>query len=71
MATEVWAKEVEGTGLTIKIVNPGADANTPGIAEEMRAMSREDRVLRLVEPEKWCPRSSMSCRAKPTTSAAV
>jgi NAD(P)-dependent dehydrogenase (short-subunit alcohol dehydrogenase family) len=23
MATEVWAKEVEGTGLTINIVNPG------------------------------------------------
>jgi NAD(P)-dependent dehydrogenase (short-subunit alcohol dehydrogenase family) len=22
MATEVWAKEVEGTGLTIDIVNP-------------------------------------------------
>jgi len=40
MATEVWAKEVEATGLTINIVNPGAGANTPGMAEEMRAMSR-------------------------------
>ena len=30
MATEVWAKEVEGTGLTINIVNPGAGANVPG-----------------------------------------
>jgi NAD(P)-dependent dehydrogenase (short-subunit alcohol dehydrogenase family) len=29
MATEVWAKEVEGTGLTINIVNPGTGANTP------------------------------------------
>ena len=37
MATEVWAKEAEGTGLTINIVNPGAGANTPGMAEEMRA----------------------------------
>ena len=44
MATEVWAKEVEGTGLTINIVNPGAGANTPGMAEEMRAMSREGRA---------------------------
>src|SRR5216683_2553658 len=35
MATEVWAKEVEGTGLTINIVNPGAGANTPGMADEM------------------------------------
>jgi NAD(P)-dependent dehydrogenase (short-subunit alcohol dehydrogenase family) len=51
MATEVWAKEVESTGLTINIVNPGAGANTPGMAEEMRAMSREGRAPRLVEPE--------------------
>jgi NAD(P)-dependent dehydrogenase (short-subunit alcohol dehydrogenase family) len=51
MATEVWAKEVEGTGLTINIVNPGAGANTPGMAEEMRQMSREGRASRLVEPK--------------------
>jgi NAD(P)-dependent dehydrogenase (short-subunit alcohol dehydrogenase family) len=51
MATEVWAKQVEGTGLTINIVNPGAGANTPGMAKEMRAMSREGRAPRLVEPE--------------------
>jgi NAD(P)-dependent dehydrogenase (short-subunit alcohol dehydrogenase family) len=51
MATEVWAKEVERTGLTINIVNPGAGANTPGMADEMRTMSREGRAPRLVEPE--------------------
>jgi hypothetical protein len=28
MATEVWAKKVEETGLTINIVNPGAGAPT-------------------------------------------
>ena len=55
MATEVWAKEVAGTGLTINIVNPGAGANTPGMAEEMRAMSREGRAPRLVEPEEMVP----------------
>jgi 3-oxoacyl-[acyl-carrier protein] reductase len=55
MATEVWAKDVEGTGLTINIVNPGAGANTPGMAEEMRAMSREGRAPRLVEPEEMVP----------------
>jgi hypothetical protein len=54
-ATEVWAKEVEGTGLTINIVNPGAGANTPGMAEEMRAMSREGRAPRLVEPDAMAP----------------
>jgi NAD(P)-dependent dehydrogenase (short-subunit alcohol dehydrogenase family) len=55
MATEVWAKEVEGTGLTINIVNPGAGANTPGMAEEMRQMSREGRASRLVEPQEMVP----------------
>jgi 3-oxoacyl-[acyl-carrier protein] reductase len=55
MATEVWAKEVEGTGLTINIVNPGAGANTPGMAKEMRSMSREGRAPRLVEPEEILP----------------
>ena len=55
MATEVWAKEVEGTGVTVNIVNPGAGANTPGMAEEMRAMSREGHAPRLVEPDEMVP----------------
>ncbi|MGH7045451.1 MAG: SDR family NAD(P)-dependent oxidoreductase [Stellaceae bacterium] len=55
MATEVWAKECEGTGLTINIVNPGAGANTPGMAAEMREMSRDGRATRLVEPEEMVP----------------
>jgi NAD(P)-dependent dehydrogenase (short-subunit alcohol dehydrogenase family) len=55
MASEVWAKDVEGTGLTINIVNPGAGANTPGMAEEARAASREGRMARLVEPDEMVP----------------
>jgi 3-oxoacyl-[acyl-carrier protein] reductase len=55
MATEVWAKEVAGTGLTINIVNPGAGANTPGMADEMREMSRTGKAPRLVEPEEMVP----------------
>jgi NAD(P)-dependent dehydrogenase (short-subunit alcohol dehydrogenase family) len=55
MATEVWAKETDGTGLTVNIVNPGAGANTPGMAEEMRRMSREGEAPRLVEPEEMVP----------------
>ena len=51
MATEVWAKDIAGTGVTINIVNPGAGANTPGMAEEMRRMSREGTASRLVEPD--------------------
>lgn len=55
MATEIWAKEVAGSGLTINILNPGAGANTPGMAEEMRNASREGRVARLVEPDDMVP----------------
>jgi len=39
-------------GLTI---DPGAGANTPGMAEEMRQMSRDGRAPRLVEPEEMVP----------------
>ena len=55
MATEIWAKEVAGTGLTVNILNPGAGANTPGMAREMREASREGRAPRLVEPEQMVP----------------
>jgi NAD(P)-dependent dehydrogenase (short-subunit alcohol dehydrogenase family) len=55
LATEVWAKDTQGTGLTVNIVNPGAGANTPGMADEMREMSREGRAQRLVEPDEMVP----------------
>jgi NAD(P)-dependent dehydrogenase (short-subunit alcohol dehydrogenase family) len=55
MATEVWAKELAGTGVTVNIVNPGAGANTPGMAQEMRDRSRAGTVPRLVEPEDMVP----------------
>jgi NAD(P)-dependent dehydrogenase (short-subunit alcohol dehydrogenase family) len=55
MATEIWAKEVAGTGVTVNIVNPGAGANTPGMNQELRDWSREGRVPRLVEPDEMVP----------------
>ena len=55
MTTEIWAKEAAGTGMTVNIVNPGAGAKTPGMAEEMRTMSREGRAPRLVEPDEMVP----------------
>jgi hypothetical protein len=69
-ATEVWAKEVEGAGLTINIVNPGAGANTPGMAEEMRAMSREGRAPRVVEPGEMVPPLLYVVSREPTRSTA-
>lgn len=51
MATEVWAKELAGTGVTANIVNPGAGANTPGMAKEMRDWSATGKAPKLVEPD--------------------
>ncbi len=55
MATEVWASEAAGTGLTINIVNPGAGANTLSMDEEMRAWSAQGTKPKLVEPEQMVP----------------
>ena len=51
MATEVWAKELAGTGVTVNIVNPGAGANTPGMAKQMRDWSASGERPKLVEPD--------------------
>jgi 3-oxoacyl-[acyl-carrier protein] reductase len=51
MATEIWAKELAGTGVTVNIVNPGAGANTPGMATEMRERSAAAPKPLLVEPD--------------------
>src|SRR3954452_9941310 len=51
MATEIWAKELAGSGVTVNIGNPGAGAHTPGMAVEMRARSSAGEVPRLVEPD--------------------
>ena len=55
MASEVWAKDVAGTGLTVNVVNPGAGANTPGMAQEVREWSASGKVNKLVEPEDMVP----------------
>ena len=55
MATEVWAKELAGTGVTVNCLNPGGGANTDGIAPEIRDASRAGRIARLVEPEAMVP----------------
>jgi NAD(P)-dependent dehydrogenase (short-subunit alcohol dehydrogenase family) len=55
MATEVWAKDAEGTGMTVNIVNPGAGANTPGMAVEARALAEAGKMPPLVEPEDMVP----------------
>jgi len=55
MAMEIWAKGTTATGLTINIVNPGAGADTPGMAEEIRDASREGRIAPLLKPTQMLP----------------
>ena len=52
-ATEIWHQDLEGTGVTVNILNPGAGAATPGMAEEMKQMSREADTPILIEPEQY------------------
>ena len=68
MATEVWSKEIGGSGLTVNIVNPGAGANTPGMAEEMREMSREGVRRASSSPTRWCRHCFTWSRLRPTRS---
>jgi 3-oxoacyl-[acyl-carrier protein] reductase len=51
MASEIWAKDLAGTGVTVNVLNPGGGANTPGMAEERRAASRTGALPKLVEPD--------------------
>ncbi len=55
MASEIWAKDLAGTGVTVNVLNPGGGANTPGMAEERRAASRSGAMSKLVEPEEMVP----------------
>jgi 3-oxoacyl-[acyl-carrier protein] reductase len=55
MTTEIWAKTLEGTPVTVNIVNPGAGANTPGMAQTMRDWSAQGKASKLVEPDEMVP----------------
>jgi 3-oxoacyl-[acyl-carrier protein] reductase len=49
-ATEIWHKDLEGTGVTVNILNPGAGAATPGLAEAVKKMSRESETPFVIDP---------------------
>jgi 3-oxoacyl-[acyl-carrier protein] reductase len=53
MASEIWLKDLAGTGVTVNILNPGAAADTPGFAtpEEKRVATAAGR-LHMMHPDK-------------------
>jgi 3-oxoacyl-[acyl-carrier protein] reductase len=53
MASEVWMKDLAGTGVTVNILNPGAAVDTPGFAtlEEKRVATAAGR-LHMMDPDK-------------------
>jgi NAD(P)-dependent dehydrogenase (short-subunit alcohol dehydrogenase family) len=55
MASEVWSKDIEGTGVTVNVLNPGWGADTPGMADEARAQSRAGEIPKLLDPEQMVP----------------
>ena len=54
MATEIWAKELTGTGIRVNIVNPGMGADTPGMAVEMREKAKAGSA-KLLAPDEMGP----------------
>jgi 3-oxoacyl-[acyl-carrier protein] reductase len=52
MASEIWMKDLAGTGVTVNILNPGAAADTPGFAtpEEKRVATASGR-LQMMHPD--------------------
>ena len=53
MASEIWMKDLEGTGVTVNILNPGAAVDTPGFAtpEEKRVATASGR-LHMMHPDR-------------------
>lgn len=53
MASEIWLKDLAGTGVTVNILNPGAAVDTPGFAspEEKRVATASGR-LHMMHPDK-------------------
>jgi NAD(P)-dependent dehydrogenase (short-subunit alcohol dehydrogenase family) len=53
MASEIWMKDLAGTGVTVNILNPGAAVDTPGFAtaEEKRVATASGR-LHMMHPDK-------------------
>jgi 3-oxoacyl-[acyl-carrier protein] reductase len=54
LASEIWAKDLEGTGVTCTIVNPGGGANTPGMAQEFKDAAAAGKFP-IVQPEAMVP----------------
>ena len=52
MASEIWMKDLDGTGVTVNILNPGAAGDTPGFAtpEEKRVATASGR-LHMMHPD--------------------
>ena len=51
MASENWLQDLEGTGVTLNILNPGGAADTPGFADQAER-KKFGEVMPMVDAEK-------------------
>jgi NAD(P)-dependent dehydrogenase (short-subunit alcohol dehydrogenase family) len=57
MASEIWMKDLQGTGVVVNILNPGAAVDTPGFAtdEEKRVATKSGRLHMMVPDQMRAP----------------
>lgn len=52
MASEIWRQDLDGTGVTMNILNPGGGADTAGLSLARREGSRRGEMEPLMSPDK-------------------
>ena len=52
MASEIWLRDLEGTGVTVNILNPGAAVDTPGFATDVeKRVATASGRLHMMDPD--------------------
>lgn len=64
MAADIWRQDLDGTGVTMNILNPGGGADTAGLSLARREGSRRGEMEPLMSPEKMAAPAVWLCSAE-------